>query len=138
MRSTVLIAGRDSHYLDTIAREVSVLGLDCAHAATAEETMGIVRSRPLLATCLDHDLGDTTGIAAVPLIHAVVKGLPCVCFVREPTKEALRRALAAGAFTVLGKPPEREVFAFTMQTILDRAVQTRGRVSWTWRARTEQ
>ncbi len=116
----ILVADQDDRSRNRLTHVLSEEGFCTLPARTGGEAVEVVRSRVVAITILDVLLPDLSGLETFELITSVRGSVPGIFLARERNKEMLVRLLAAGAYTVLQKPPRDDVLLETVRKIASR------------------
>ena len=116
----ILVADQDDRSRNRLTHVLSEEGFCTLPARTGGEAVELVRSRVVAITILDVLLPDLSGLETLELITSVRGSVPGIFLARERNKEMLVRLLAAGAYTVLQKPPRDDVLLETVRKIASR------------------
>ena len=119
-RLPILVADQDDASRNRLAGVLAEGGFEALPARSGSEAVEVVRARWVGMTILDVALPDLSGLETFTLINSVRRGVRGIFLAKERTKETLARLLEAGAFTVLGKPPETQVLLETVRRLASR------------------
>ncbi|MEW6073650.1 MAG: response regulator [Planctomycetota bacterium] len=115
---TILLADDDLEVRLGVADLLGGIGLHVVHAEDGLEAVRIVRVEAIDAALLDMYMPGCSGIEALPLIHGVRAGLPCIVYSGRWTPDLEREVLRAGAVACLKKPVEPDLLRREMLRIL--------------------
>jgi CheY-like chemotaxis protein len=102
----ILVADDDREVRLGVAELLDDLGLEILHAATGTEAVELVRGTRIHAALLDMHMPGYTGIQAIPILHGLSAGLPCIVYSGRWSLDLEQEVLSAGAFACLKKPVE--------------------------------
>jgi len=106
----ILLADDDESVRFGIEELLLDLGLEVHTAETGPEALEVARSVRIHAAVLDVHMPGCTGLDCLPIPLDQVVGLPCILYSGNLTRAIERTALSAGAFSVLAKPVQPELF----------------------------
>jgi len=121
IRRSILLADDDDDVRLGVADLLAGLGLEVHQADTGLAAMELIRLRPIDAALLDWNMPGCSGLEALPVLRRERAGLPCIVYSGELTSEMERRALLAGACSVLRKPVRPELLRAEVLRALDLA-----------------
>jgi DNA-binding NtrC family response regulator len=101
---TILIIDDERTFADTLAKRLSMRGIDCAVAYDAYAGLALVAERSFTGLVLDLRLPDLDGCEVLRRIMRLHPGLPVVILTGHGTEDDERECMKNGARAFLNKP----------------------------------
>jgi DNA-binding NtrC family response regulator len=106
---------------DIIGRE----GFQTLEAESGEEALEIVSAGTVHLVLLDFHMPRLTGLETLQLVRQINALLPCILVTAEVNERLMRQAAQARAYSVIPKPPSRQVVVHTVLRALVRSYGTK-------------
>lgn len=101
---TILIIDDERVFADTLAKRLSMRGIDCAVAYDGHNGLALVAERSFTGLVLDLRLPDLDGCEVLQRIMRLHPGLPVVILTGHGTDDDERECMKNGARAFLNKP----------------------------------
>jgi len=121
---SILITDDDRGCREALAEIMGREGFRTLEAESGEEALEIVSAHPVHLVLLDFNMPRLTGLQTLQLVRQVNALLPCILVTAEVNERLMRQAAQARAYSVIPKPPSRQV---VVQTVLRALVRSYGR-----------
>lgn len=118
---SILITDDDRGVRSALREIVESKGYKPFEATCGEEALEIVQSEPVHLALLDMHMPGLTGLETLQLVRQVNALLPAILITADATMELMRKAFSAHVFSVIPKPPSKNVVLTTVVRALMRA-----------------
>jgi DNA-binding NtrC family response regulator len=118
---SILITDDDRGVRSALREIVESKGFFSFEATCGEEAIEIVQSEPIHLALLDMHMPGLTGLETLELVRQLNAVLPAILITADVTIDLMRRAFQAHVFSVIPKPPSKNVVLTTVVRALARA-----------------
>jgi len=118
---SILITDDDSGCRQALCEIIGQEGFRTLEAESGEEALEIVAAETVHLVLLDFNMPRLTGIETLQLVRQINALLPCILVTAEVTERLMRQAAQARAYSVIPKPPSRQVVLHTVVRALVRS-----------------
>lgn len=118
---SILITDDDRGVRSALREIVESRGFSSFEATCGEEAIEIVQSEPIHLALLDMHMPGLTGLETLQLVRQVNALLPAILITADATMDLMRKAFQAHVFSVIPKPPSKNVVLTTVVRALVRA-----------------
>ena len=118
---SILITDDDRGVRSALREIVESKGFHSFEAKCGEEALEIVQAEPVHLALLDMHMPGLTGLETLQLVRQVNAVLPAILITADATFELMRQAFQAHVFSVIPKPPSKNVVLTTVIRALVRA-----------------
>ncbi len=118
---SILITDDDPGVRSTLREIVESKGFYSFEATCGEEAIEIVQSEPVHLALLDMHMPGLTGLETLHLVRQLNALLPAILITADATMELMQQAFRAHVFSVIPKPPSKNVVLSTVVRALMRA-----------------
>jgi DNA-binding response OmpR family regulator len=108
---SVLIIDDERTFADTLAKRLSLRGIDCAVAYDGRSGLRLAQDESWTSVLLDLRLPDMDGVEVLRRIVGHHRGLPVIIITGHGNDEDERRCMSLGAVAFLHKPVDVTVLA---------------------------
>ncbi|VTR96600.1 response regulator [Tuwongella immobilis] len=116
----ILITDDDRSSRESLRDMIEPEGFRTFLAASGEEAIEIVQQESIHLAIFDYHMPTLTGLETLQLIHQSNIALPCILVTADATKDLMRQALNAQAYSVIPKPVSKNVVLYTVIRALGR------------------
>ena len=116
----ILITDDDRSARESLRDIIEPEGFRTFLASSGEEAIEIVQQESIHLALFDMHMPKLTGLETLQLIHQSNIALPCILVTADATKDLMRQALNAQAFSVIPKPVSKSVVLYTVIRALGR------------------
>jgi len=117
----ILITDDDVGCRESLRSIVEPEGFETSLASSGEEAIEIVREKPIHLAMFDVNMPRLTGLETLQLVRQINALLPCILVTAEVNERLMRQAAQARAYSVIPKPPSRQVVVHTVIRALVRS-----------------
>jgi two-component system, response regulator PdtaR len=118
---SILITDDDRGVRSALRDIVGSRGFHSYEATCGEEAIEIVQAEPVHLALLDMHMPGLTGLETLQMVRQVNALLPAILITADATIDLMRKAFQAHVFSVIPKPPSKNVVLATVVRALVRA-----------------
>ncbi|MSR31556.1 MAG: response regulator [Gemmataceae bacterium] len=121
---SILIADDDSPCRETLREIVEGEGFRALVASSGEEALDLIRFTKVHLAMLDMHMPCLSGLETLHLLRQIHALIPAILVTGDPTEAILRQAQQAAVFSVIPKPINRRMVAYTLVRAMSRYYET--------------